>query len=73
MLESLTLRAVLQAIDVFKGFERMDTGAGLIDQAVNNLSFLYFLEGQYKLAEKYADMAVRADRYNAKVRACSSC
>jgi len=51
------------AVDVFKSFEKKD---GLIDQAATNLSFLYFLEGDNKNAEKYADLAVRADRYNAK-------
>jgi intraflagellar transport protein 88 len=35
-------------------------------QAATNLSFLYFLEGDYKNAEKYAELAVKSDRYNAK-------
>jgi len=30
------------------------------------LSFLYFLEADYANAEKYADIAVKADRYNAR-------
>jgi intraflagellar transport protein 88 len=34
--------------------------------AATNLSFIYFLEEEYQLAEKHADIAVKADRYNAK-------
>lgn len=34
--------------------------------AATNLSFLYFLEGEHANAEKYADIAVKADRYNAR-------
>ena len=34
--------------------------------AATNLSFIYFLEGDYQLAEKQADIAIKADRYNAK-------
>lgn len=51
------------AVEVFKSYEKKDE---LIDQAATNLSFLYFLEGRMKEAEKYAEMAVKADRYNAK-------
>jgi hypothetical protein len=47
---------------VVLGFERKDSQK-LIDQAATNLSFLYFLEGDQKNAEKYAEMAVKADRY----------
>jgi len=52
------------AIEVFKSFEKKDQG--LIDQAATNLSFLYFLEGDLKQTEFYAELAVKADRYNAK-------
>jgi len=34
--------------------------------AATNLSFLYFLEAEHANAEKYADIAVKADRYNAR-------
>lgn len=34
--------------------------------ASTNLSFLYFLEAEHPNAEKYADIAVKADRYNAR-------
>ena len=35
-------------------------------RASSNISFLYFLEGDYKNSEKYADVAINFDRYNAK-------
>lgn len=54
----------LQAIDVLKSFERMDQA--LKAKAATNLSFLYFLEGDIGQADKYANLAVRHDRYNAK-------
>jgi len=34
--------------------------------ASNNISFLYFLEHDYKSAESFSDVAVQHDRYNAK-------
>ena len=46
-----------EAIEVFKSFEKKDQG--LIDQAATNLSFLYFLEGDLKNSEKYAELAVK--------------
>ena len=48
---------------MFKKFERNERD--LLDRAATNLSFLYFLEGDYQNAEKYAQKAVEADRYNA--------
>ena len=35
-------------------------------RASSNISFLYFLEGDYKNAEEYADIAIDYDRCNAK-------
>ena len=52
------------AIEVLKAFERKDTQMRAM--AATNLSFIYFLEGDYQLAEKQADIAIKADRYNAK-------
>lgn len=60
----LKKRNIKEAIEVFKGFERKDIG--LVDQAATNLSFLYYLENDFTNAEKYAELAVKADRYNAK-------
>ena len=52
------------ALEVLKSFERKDASLRAI--AATNLSFIYFLEGEYQLADKQADVAIRADRYNAK-------
>jgi intraflagellar transport protein 88 len=38
----------------------------LLDAAATNLSFLYFLEDDLKHAGKYAEIAMKKDRYNAK-------
>merc|ERR1719262_974130 len=53
-----------QAITVLKKFERKEPS--LMACAATNLSFLYFLEADHANAEKYADMAVKSDRYNAR-------
>jgi intraflagellar transport protein 88 len=53
-----------QAITVLKKFERKEPS--LMACAATNLSFLYFLEADHASAEKYADIAVKADRYNAR-------
>ncbi|CAK0873483.1 unnamed protein product [Prorocentrum cordatum] len=52
------------AIAMLKKFERKEPS--LMACAATNLSFLYFLEAEHASAEKYADMAVKADRYNAR-------
>lgn len=52
------------AIQVLKAFERKDAPLRAI--AGTNLSFIYFLEGDYQQAEKQADIAMKSDRYNAK-------
>jgi len=53
-----------QAIEVLKSFEKKDQS--LKAMASTNLSFLYFLESDIALADKYANLAVKHDRYNAK-------
>lgn len=53
-----------EAIALLKGFEKKAFGLRTI--AATNLSFIYFLEGDYSQAENYADIAIKADRYNAK-------
>ena len=35
-------------------------------RVATNISFLYFLENDFKNAEKYANVATTYDRYNAK-------
>lgn len=57
-------KEIEKAISTLKEFEKRDEG--ITASAATNLSFLYFLEGEYKLADKYATIATKADRYNAK-------
>ena len=53
-----------KSIELFKGFEKKDKI--MMAKASNNISFLYFLENDYQQAEKFADMAIKHDRYNSK-------
>ena len=53
-----------KAIEVLKSYEKKD--ASLVAHAATNLSFIYFHEADYQNAIKYADIAMKADRYNAK-------
>ncbi|XP_038059049.1 intraflagellar transport protein 88 homolog isoform X2 [Patiria miniata] len=51
-----------QAVEVLKTFEKKDSKCASV--AATNLSFIYFLQSEYQLAEKYAEVAMTADRYN---------
>lgn len=53
-----------KAIAVLKTFEKKEQS--LMAVAATNLSFLYFLEAEHAKAESAAEMAVKADRYNAR-------
>jgi intraflagellar transport protein 88 len=53
-----------ESITILKSFEKKDPS--LKAMAGTNLSFIYFLEGDYHNAELNADWAIRSDRYNAK-------
>jgi intraflagellar transport protein 88 len=53
-----------KAIETLKAFEKKDKSMMAI--ASTNISFLYFLEQDYKNSDKYAEMALEYDRYNAK-------
>lgn len=53
-----------EAIAVFKAFEKKEKP--LKAMAAVNLSCLYFIEDKIDLADKYANLAVRYQRYNAK-------
>lgn len=53
-----------QAIQILRRFEKKEPS--LMAVAATNLSFLYFLEADLANAEKYADVAVKADRYNSR-------
>lgn len=61
----LKVKRFKEAITMLKAFEKRDRK--LMAKAATNLSFLYFLDGpDTKSAVKYADMAVKNQRYNAK-------
>lgn len=51
------------AIETLKAFEKKDRK--MMAQASTNISFLYFLEGDLAASEKYADMALNYDKFNA--------
>ncbi|XP_040913873.1 intraflagellar transport protein 88 homolog isoform X2 [Toxotes jaculatrix] len=51
-----------QAVETLKMFEKKDSRVK--SAAATNLSFLYFLEKDYDHADRYADLAMSADRYN---------
>ncbi|XP_049272467.1 LOW QUALITY PROTEIN: intraflagellar transport protein 88 homolog [Rhipicephalus sanguineus] len=59
----LRKREFNQAIETLKAFEKKDTKVA--STAATNLSFLYYLQNELSQADKYADHAVQADRYNA--------
>ncbi|XP_074513937.1 intraflagellar transport protein 88 homolog isoform X5 [Sebastes fasciatus] len=50
------------AVETLKTFEKKDSRVK--SAAATNLSFLYFLEKDYDQADRYADLAMTADRYN---------
>ncbi|KAG1960001.1 intraflagellar transport protein [Pimephales promelas] len=56
----MTLEA--EAVETLKMFEKKDSRVK--SAAATNLSFLYFLEKDYDQADRYAELAMSADRYN---------
>ncbi|XP_047225998.1 intraflagellar transport protein 88 homolog isoform X4 [Girardinichthys multiradiatus] len=52
----------VEAVETLKTFEKKDSRVKSV--AATNLSFLYFLEKDYDQADRYADLAMNADRYN---------
>ena len=52
------------AIETLKSYEKKDQT--LVAHAATNLSFIYFHEADYGNAVKYADIAMKHNRYNAK-------
>nr|XP_040057564.1 intraflagellar transport protein 88 homolog isoform X6 [Gasterosteus aculeatus aculeatus] len=52
----------VEAVETLKTFEKKDSRVK--SAAATNLSFLYFLEKDYEQADRYADLAMTADRYN---------
>ena len=57
-------KEIEKAIESFKSFEKKDKI--MMAMASNNISFLYFLENDFKQAEHFADLAIQHDRYNSK-------
>ncbi|XP_068184612.1 intraflagellar transport protein 88 homolog isoform X3 [Antennarius striatus] len=51
-----------QAVETLKTFEKKDSRVK--SAAATNLSSLFFLERDYDQADRYADLAMNADRYN---------
>lgn len=60
----LKMKEFSKAVQALKAFERMESN--MLSTAATNLSFLYFLEKELEQAQHYADVAINADRYNAK-------
>jgi intraflagellar transport protein 88 len=54
-----------KAIETLRSLEKKDKI--MKARIATNISFLYFLENDHKMAEKHADEAINFDRYNAKV------
>lgn len=60
----LKKRDVEQTIKIMKSFENKDKK--LISRVSNNVSFIYFIEGDMNQAEKYVDIALDNERYSHK-------
>eukprot|EP00741_Cyanophora_paradoxa_P006734 tig00001038_g6514.t1 len=60
----LKRRMFKEAEEAFKTFEKKESREKA--RASTNLSFLYFLNGDTKNAEAYAELAVREDKFNAR-------
>ncbi|XDV30642.1 hypothetical protein PO909_033509 [Leuciscus waleckii] len=58
----LRQRDFKQAVETLKMFEKKDSRVK--SAAATNLSFFYFLEKDYDQADRYAELAMSADRYN---------
>lgn len=54
------------AVESLKTFEKK--GEKLVGTAATNLSFIFFLEGDFKQSEHYAEIATQHDRYNSKAQ-----
>jgi intraflagellar transport protein 88 len=65
-LQYLKTKDFQMAIECLKSFEKKDQR--MMGTAATNLSFLYFLEGDLKNSEHYADVAIEQNRYNSKAQ-----
>ncbi|EAR96106.2 tetratricopeptide repeat protein (macronuclear) [Tetrahymena thermophila SB210] len=60
----LETKDIVNSIETLKQFEKRDKI--IVGRVSNNISFLYFLEKNFKNAEQYADLAIDFDRFNPK-------
>lgn len=60
----LKKKEIEKAIETLKGLEKKDKTT--MSRVASNISFLYFLENNYAEAEKYVDISINHDRYNAR-------
>ncbi len=60
----LKKKEIEKAIQTLKGLEKKDRLT--MSRVASNISFLYFLEKDYNEAERYVDIALNNDRYNAR-------
>lgn len=60
----LRKKEIEKAIETLKGLAKKDKAT--MSRVASNISFLYFLEKNYAEAEKYTDLAINHDRYNAQ-------
>jgi intraflagellar transport protein 88 len=60
----LKKKEIERAIETLKGLEKKDKTT--MSRVASNISFLYFLEKNYSEAERYVDIALSNDRYNAR-------
>lgn len=60
----LKQRNITQTINIMKSFENKDKN--LIAKVANNISFIYYVEGQLENAEKYSKIALENEKYNNK-------
>ena len=60
----LKKKEIERAIETLKGLEKKDKTT--MSRVASNISFLYFLEKDYNEAERYVDIALNNDRYNAR-------
>ena len=63
-LQHLRRKEIGCAVNILKSFEKKDPWAKAM--AATNLSFIYFLEGNYETSSTFAKMAVKNTRYNSK-------
>lgn len=70
-LAHLRARQFDRAIELLRAFEKRETA--LRAKAATNLAFLYYLEAEHELAHKYASLAVKHQRYNAKALVNMGC